>query len=857
MTEQTPSITWAGWLADVCKDSALAAKLIPDGRSTAAWAPQPEDVRLAWILYNELRTRITTQSLPIGAGDEAAALDSLVKFFRDARAAIVENVGALHASALMVHALNTCIRPFTAKWHVKSLSGELRSLDVRYEFRRELSSLQMTMRALSTALGVIAGDSGSDTSATVSPAGLAPEQPSSGQRQDPVYGVPETGPWKSQIREMNEAEARFIQKRRRVAESDSTPLQNVVGLAISGGGLRSATFALGIVQVLARRGVLKDVDVMSTVSGGGYIGSFISSVLSDHSNDVGLAPGQKPFGEDGTPESAPIRHIRNHSKYLAEGGFSTFAHVAFLVLYGIAMSLLLVAPTVLLAAAIAIYVAGIGGAVSSRLPDGMVLGAMYVGWGGALVSAILLSFVRAPGARSWIERIAVVFFVAALAILFCLAIPRLYAVFAGRSAIYLLLFIPFPLILGTVGIWLGETRYLGRLALMCLAVTGPVFFFFSWVFAVDQLSKLDGWVVVVVVGLAMLYGWLFVNINLTSLHGYYRGRLARTFLRRADGTPPSSRQLLSKTNECAKGPLHLICTALNAPASKSDELRGRDADLFTFSSLYCGGNLTGWRPTSEWEKADTNLDLGTAMAISGAAAAPRMGTLTSVRYTALLALLNVRLGYWLARPGKARGWSSAPGGLYFMREMIGRVHERSNFINLSDGGHIENSGIYELLRRRCKYIVAIDGEADPEHTFAGLLNAIRMANIDLGVTISPDLTDLRDGIEPFKRAHFVMTRITYPAAQGRPASSGLLFVFKLALTGNESELLMRFRQQYPAFPHQSTFQQLFSEAQFEAYRELGQHAADAAFAEVLLGKKSCDGAIDWLACLEGSLLPGP
>jgi hypothetical protein len=300
--------------------------------------------------------------------------------------------------------------------------------------------------------------------------------------------------------------------------------------------------------------------------------------------------------------------------------------------------------------------------------------------------------------------------------------------------------------------------------------------------------------------------------------------------------------------------LHLINAAVNLPASPNPELRGRNTDFFVFAQHYCGGPSVGYWPTPEWEARDKHLDLGTAMAISGAAAAPRMGTFTSSKYTALLAMLNVRLGYWLRTPRAVRIASPVPGGLYFAREILGRMHEDLPYVNLSDGGHIENMGLYELLRRRCRYMVLIDGEADPQHSFGGLLNALRMAQIDLGVRIEPDLADLRLGIEPFKRSHFAMARVHYSDDQPDGAVQGLLLVIKLALTGNESELLMQYRERNPAFPHQSTAQQLFSESQFEAYRALGEHAADAAF-DSLLVNRPVQNTCDWLLQLEEKLLP--
>jgi hypothetical protein len=214
-------------------------------------------------------------------------------------------------------------------------------------------------------------------------------------------------------------------------------------------------------------------------------------------------------------------------------------------------------------------------------------------------------------------------------------------------------------------------------------------------------------------------------------------------------------QPLSTLNSSHKAPLHLINAAVNLPASKNPDLKGRNTDFFFFAKHFCGGPTVRWWPTEEWEKQDQHLDLGTAIAISGAAAAPRMGTFTSLRYTTLLAMLNVRLGYWLRKPGKNHILQYTPGGRYFIRELTGNMNENLPFVNVSDGGTLKIL-VYELLRRRCRYIVAIDGGADPAHTFEGLLNAIRMAKIDLGIQIDPDLTDPRNGVDYFKRSHFVL-----------------------------------------------------------------------------------------------------
>ncbi|MDO1722006.1 hypothetical protein Q2317_25775, partial [Escherichia coli] len=156
-------------------------------------------------------------------------------------------------------------------------------------------------------------------------------------------------------------------------------------------------------------------------------------------------------------------------------------------------------------------------------------------------------------------------------------------------------------------------------------------------------------------------------------------------------------------------------------------------------------------------------------------------------------------------------------------------------LNVTDGGHIENLGVYELLRRRCKYIVAIDGEHDPSMTFHALTTLQRLAAIDLSVSIEINLDDLRLRQDGLSRTHFQMCRIKYPKMGNQPEGTGYLIYVKLSLTGNEGEFIKRYRQDEPEFPHHSTANQFFTEAQFEAYRSLGEHVGDKLFTQAIIG----------------------
>jgi hypothetical protein len=173
------------------------------------------------------------------------------------------------------------------------------------------------------------------------------------------------------------------------------------------------------------------------------------------------------------------------------------------------------------------------------------------------------------------------------------------------------------------------------------------------------------------------------------------------------------------------------------------------------------------------------------------------------------------------------GWRVRPGA--FLREMYSRLDESHKWVNLSDGGHIENLATIELLRRRCKYIVAGDGEADPNLHFGGLATLIRYARIDLGIDIDIDLDQVRlkgPDKDPRSQAHAAIGRITYPDE----SEHGYLLYLKSSITGDEDEVVAEYRARKPAFPHESTADQFFDEGQFEAYRALGQHIAESALA---------------------------
>ena len=287
------------------------------------------------------------------------------------------------------------------------------------------------------------------------------------------------------------------------------------------------------------------------------------------------------------------------------------------------------------------------------------------------------------------------------------------------------------------------------------------------------------------------------------------------------------------------GPYQIINAALNIRGSKYANQRGRDADFFVFTSKYTGSRATGYLDTAAVQGAVPDLDLAAAMAISGAAASSNMGANTIKALTPTLAILNVRLGFWLPNPRAIAGGRSLLAKMndqfYFAKELFGRLTEDSDLIYLTDGGHIENLGIYELLRRQCALIIAVDAEADPGMNFNSFIALQRHALIDLGTRIDLPWAAIRDaskaasdvvaetGGVDFKTAqqgpHVALGTINYPGDR-----TGFLFYIKSSITGDENDYIIDYKRRNASFPHETTADQLFSEEQFEVYRALGFHA---------------------------------
>lgn len=360
--------------------------------------------------------------------------------------------------------------------------------------------------------------------------------------------------------------------------------------------------------------------------------------------------------------------------------------------------------------------------------------------------------------------------------------------------------------------------------------------------------------VIVVATVVFILGW-FVNLNYVSIHRYYRDRLMETFMPdiedaqgqrtgRALGANTACLHEISN-QEKPHGPYHIVNTNVVLVSSADPVYRSRGGDNFILSPLYCGSNATGWRRTENY--MDGRLTLATAVAISGAAANPNTGVggvgLTRNLFVSLvMSLLNLRLGYWADHPNPKHWLSHLPNhfrpGAYALSNAMGAegggYQENRDFVQLSDGGHFENMGLYELIRRRVKLAIVCDGGADREFSFSDMQTTVRRIEDDFGARIKILEPDTPDRVVPdaplppryppraglAKQGH-MLASITY--ADG---SKGWLIFMKTTLIEDVSFKVKGYVAQNPTFPDESTADQFFDEVQFEAYRELGYCIAD-------------------------------
>jgi hypothetical protein len=379
--------------------------------------------------------------------------------------------------------------------------------------------------------------------------------------------------------------------------------------------------------------------------------------------------------------------------------------------------------------------------------------------------------------------------------------------------------------------------------------------------AIDDRVLIIGFAASLALGLLMAWR---IDINIFSLYHFYRNRLTRAYLGATRGAArdpqlftgfDTSDDLAMADLRCERNgkslyqrPYHIINCALNLAHGQDLAWQTRKAASFVFTPQHCGFELpradpavTGapggtpergcYRPASLYMCPD-GVRLGAALAISGAAASPNMGYHTSAPLAVLMTIFNVRLGRWCGNPLHHDAWKSrgpSMSALYIMRELFSLTTLDSRFLYLSDGGHFENLGIYELVRRRCRFIVACDAGQDEKFAFDDLGNAIRKCQADFGIEIELDVASIRVQKEAGRSLGYYALGTIHYDQRDAGAQPGKLLYIKPCLTGKEPSDILNYAAINSSFPHQSTSDQWFDEPQFESYRKLGYYIAREIF----------------------------
>jgi hypothetical protein len=343
-----------------------------------------------------------------------------------------------------------------------------------------------------------------------------------------------------------------------------------------------------------------------------------------------------------------------------------------------------------------------------------------------------------------------------------------------------------------------------------------------------------------------------VNMNATSLHGFYHNSLSKMWITE---TPGLGRKIpLARLETVARGaPYHLIGTTVHMIGRRGQTDRS-PTDIFLFSQAYCGSSRTGYLPTESYMNG--RYDLSNAIALSGAAVTPTQ--VQNPLLAVLLMLSNSRLGQWLPNPGhrvlmpawldRLMSWLP-PVPLRLLIGTLQRAEQR-NYCFISDGGHHENLGLESLLLRRCRVIIASDVSCDRTYEFCEIVRLLRRMRFEFGIRITSlvsdkagvpleDLTPRRIIDDPhdddksamtrlseanLAASHYFVARILYPndGPEGTPREGYLIFV-KPNFTGDEAVDLVRYQVENPAFPHDPTSDQFYDPQKFESYRQLGFH----------------------------------
>jgi predicted acylesterase/phospholipase RssA len=643
-------------------------------------------------------------------------------------------------------------------------------------------------------------------------------------------------------------EIEFVRTRKEGRQKDD-PL---VAVALSGGGVRAGTVSLGFLQALQELQILKEVDYLSSVSGGGYAHGYLLTAASTFSDENEI------FGDHA------VKELTGAGRYLASGrGWRSSFRALRLLGSVLSMTLLNLAWMLSILA-----LAGV--LVSSFFSFGRET---WPSWFPSVGTALkgLLILVALPLLR-----------------LVALTLMQIFVVgfsFSERSDALERWTVRISILLGKALNWVdGLALTIGLCALLLLGLAPAIA---DWVCrGLALCTRLAGWnrpleLHTSWVGLALLTlgaGFL-ISCDVIGVNAVFRNLIDSAYLR-----APRRVMQQKKLKQSKMRPplfLHEAAQNLNVPyplfggglylQGESDPTRGSPhpvgwqllgtqvMDYFLFSERFCGSFATRYARSNERPFSRTTI--ADAIACSAASVSPLMDGNSNVATRLLLSLLNLNLGVWLPNPktltrlGIGHFFRFWP--LDYIRMVKRDLHAQRALVYVADGGFIDNLGVMELFRRRCSVIIAIDNTWDPEYDFHYLRNLMVRARTEEALTIN-FRCNVEDDLRPspvtgFARSDHAIADVIGQDRDGNSFHGCLLFI-KATLTGpfvtpkpvsqlhranggassssaepkNENVWAAEYQTYHPHFPQESTADQFFDPAQWNAYFRLGQRLAKSA-----------------------------
>ncbi|WP_293225661.1 hypothetical protein [Ottowia sp.] len=422
----------------------------------------------------------------------------------------------------------------------------------------------------------------------------------------------------------------------------------------------------------------------------------------------------------------------------------------------------------------------------------------------------------------------------------------------------------------------GAKRMLMRVVPMLLALLLGLWLLLMWGVAAvwlagEDLQRVPWPALGVLLALGLITGVTLQFLNLSTLQNLYTARIVRAYLgasnagraataRGAAITEAHPRDDMSLDQyygkpggePCSLAPLHLINVTINDTVVSRSALVYQDRKGLPLAVTPAGYLVDGrlHARSDAGPGGFERLSLGRWIGVSGAAFAPGLGRGTTPERALLAVLLNMRLGYWwraaAARAHDVGAWVFATQ-LHLYRELRGQFFGTGErFWYLTDGGHFDNTAVYELLRRRVDFILALDNGADPDYRFGDVANLMRLARVDFGAVFEPlappaEMVELFGNPGGFERGsrqgrqYLLGYRVALPAAGDVPAAICTLVFVKPRLTQDASLDLVQYQATHPDFPQESTADQFFDDAQWESYRKLGLSQAESLLARLPAG----------------------